>query len=241
MSNSNKKHVLTLNSGDLNSTNKYDAVYHINDEYLHTIRSVQFKSITFANTIFNVNPYNNTLSYELGGVSKTATITAGYYSSTTFVSAFNASQGDITIADNTTTKKFNFTSAGTTKILAVSTVGKVIGVLNDTVAGNSYTGDANYNFIYTFMIHVLSSDLAEPDNLISSNKKKYAIIASIPLDVGYGFIKYADEDLDSSDYSRFLGHQNCSSIRISIVDDQYRTIDMNGSDYILQCTLISSS
>jgi hypothetical protein len=235
-----KKHILTLNSEDLDSADKYDSVYHINDEYLHTTKSVQFKSIIFANTIFNVNAYNNVLNYELVGVPKTATIPAGNYTATTFVTAFNAAQADIVIADNTATSIFSFTSASNTQILASSTLTKVIGVSVNTAVGTSYTGNKIYNFIYTYMIHVLSGDLAEPDNLISSNKKKYAIIASIPLDVGFGYIKYQNEELDSADYSKFLGHQNCSSIRIRLVDDQFRTVDLQGSDYVLQFTLIAS-
>jgi hypothetical protein len=242
-----KKHILILNSADLGSVpNKYDAIFHINDEHLHNTKSCQFKSITFSNTIYNINSYNNTLIYEYPITTpqfpqyNTIQIPHGSYNVSTFITAFNAAQSDITIADNLLTKKFAFTSIANTKILASSTLSRILGITADTAASTSYNSDQIYNFIYTYMVHVVSSDLAEPDNAITSSQKKKAVIASIPLDVGYGFVKFLDETTDTSDYSVFQGHKNLSSISLTLVDDQFRPIDMNGSDYIVLFTVLTN-
>lgn len=232
-----RKHILLINSADTSSPNKYDAYYNMNDEYLHNTKSVQFKSITFSNTMYNINQYNNTLNYEVAGVPATVNIPVGSYNVSTFVVAFNAAQASIVIADNATTKKFSFTSTPLTKILATSTLNRILGITVDTANATSYSANQIYNFIYTYMIHLISNHLAENDNVISSNNNKYAIIASIPLDVGFAFVKFHDENLDSSDYSVFVGHSNVSTLNIKIVDDYFRTVDLNGSDYVIEFTV----
>ena len=90
------------------------------------------------------------------------------------------------------------------------------------------------------MVHIVSSDLAEPDNAITSAQKKKPVIASIPLDVGYGFVKFLDETTDTSDYSVFQGHKNLSSISLTLVDDNFRPINMNGSEYIVLFTVLTN-
>ena len=235
-----KKHILLLNSKDL-SGNKADSVFHLNDEHLHNAKSCQFKSISMPNLIYNINAYNNTLNYrDAVAVDLVATIPIGSYTLASFITAFNAAQPDITIANNTATSRFNFTSLTNTSIQVVSTLRDIIGITADTIPAVNYNAPSVYNFIYTNNIHILSNTLSECDNMISSNKKKYPMIATCPLDVGFGFLKIQDEDRDTSDYSVFQGHKNLSSIDIRITDDEFRTIDLNSANYILEFVILTN-
>ena len=233
-----RNHVLSIDSTDrgVDSTSPEDGIYHLNDSHLHQVKSIRFKSLTFANTMYNINAYNNTLNYELVGVPKTVNIPVGSYTVATLVIAFNLAQADIVVANNATTNVFAFTSGSNTKILATSTIGRVLGVTTDTVNGLAYNGNQIYNLTYTYMIHVLSNALARSDNLISSNRKKWPVICSIPMDKGYSFLVHHEEKagVDTADFSVHNGHVNLSSIDIKIVDDDYRVIDLNGSRFVIQ-------
>lgn len=239
----NKKHTLLINSADraLESASKYDTIFHLNERYLHESRACKFKDIAFANLMYNVNSTNNTLNYELIGVTQTpVVIPVGYYSVTSFITAFNTAQANIVIADNATTKTFAFTSASNTKILATSTLGKILGVTTNTANSTAYNANQPYNFIFTNFIHVVSHNLAESDSLIASNNNKYPIIASIPLDVGYGFLKVHEQESDTADSSIFTSHNNLSTLKIRLVDDNFNTIDLNGADWIVSFSIFTS-
>jgi hypothetical protein len=235
-----KKHVLLINSADTESKNKYDGYYNMNDEFLHNTRSCQFKSITFSNTIYNINSHNQKLDYSVGGVSNSVNIPIGNYNVTTFVTAFNSAQSSIVITDNTTTKTFSFNSTPLTRIFVSSTLSRVLGITADTTNATNYIANSIYNFIYTYMVHIVSNELAENDNIITSSNRKLSIIASVPLNVGFGFIIYHNEDRDTSDYSIFTGLRNTSTVNMRLVDDDFRTINMNGSDFIAEFTLHTS-
>ena len=230
-------HVLSIDSDNkgTDSTSTENSIYHLNDSHLHEVKQIKFKSMTFANTMYNINAYNNTLNYELIGVPKTVNIPIGTYTIPTLVIAFNLAQSDIVMTDTATTNTFAFTPGSLTKILAISTIGRVIGVTVDTVNSTSYSGNQIYNITYTYMIHVLSNTLARSDNLIASDRKKYPVICSIPLTTGFAFLVHHEEQgTDTADYSVHNGHSNLSSIDIKIVDDEYRVVDLNGSKFVIQ-------
>ena len=231
-------HVLLIDSNDRStiSNSVEDAVYHLSEHYLHETKSVQFKSMSFSNTAYNVTSANNTLAYEALGVPATATVPVGQYTISSFITAFNTALGGvIVIADNATTKKFSFTSPANTQIKLVGTTMKtVLGITQDTVVGVAYNANVIYSMIRTYMVHVASNALARADNLIKSDKKKYAIIASVPLDVGWGYVKFHEESLDTSDFSLFSGLRNLSSIDIRLLGDDMQEFNLNGSGYVLE-------
>ena len=229
------RHVIILNSKDRSgeSKSKYDCVFYLNDYYLHNAKHTKFKSISLTNLIYNVIATNNVLNYESGGA-QNIIIPVGYYSSTTLATAINGLQAHFVVTDNVATKRFDFTSVGNTRIYAVSTIGPVIGVTTDTALATSYSGDIVYDFVKTYYINILSSALSNNDSVITShNNNKYSVIASVPIDVGYGFLKYHDtSDRQTADYADFNSNQNVSRIDIRLVDDKFQEIDLQGSDWV---------
>ena len=123
-------------------------------------------------------------------------------------------------------------SASNSFIRTPFTVKKVIGVGVQNTPATSYTLGSFYNLNPTNYIHVISN-LAEPYSLVSSNNKKYAIMASIPVLYGFGFVLNQTEDRDAQDTSRHNNHLNLSTINMRLVDDDFETFDLNGSDWTI--------
>jgi len=239
--NHSTSHILLLDSENRSSvsTSIEDAVYQLSEHYLHETKSVQFKSICFSNTAYNVTTANNTIAYEVLGVPTTTSIPVGQYDIPSFIVALNTALGGVlVVADLPLVKKFTWTSPGNTQILlAGTTMKRVIGITADTVVGVSYQSNVIYSMIRSYMVHLCSNSLARADNLIKSDKQKYAIIASISLDVGFGFVKFQSEDLDTSDFSLFSGHRNLSTIDLKLLGDDMKILELNGSGYVAQFVL----
>lgn len=229
-----KKHTVILHSKDRSAASKsaYDCQFHLNDYYLHQCKHVKLKQAAYTNLIYNVTSTKNTLNYESGGA-QSIVIPVGYYNSTTLATAINGLQAHFVIAENSATKKYDFTSAGNTRIYATSTVGRLIGVLVDTSLSMAYSGDSAFDFVHTHFIHVLSTALSNNDSVISSNNRQHAVIASLPVDVGYGFVRHVNENRDTANYSEFNSSQNISTIDIKLVDDDMNQLDLNGSEWTL--------
>jgi len=229
-----KRHILTINSNNGLGGNVNNLDYNLNERDLHESKAIIYKSFCFNNIIYNINSYNNTLRYNLAGVPTTVVIPVGNYNVSTFITQFNTSlAGNIVIADNATTKKFSFTSPGNTQILATSTIKRILGITVNTANSTAYTGDSIYNFIYTYNLHIQSHNLAENDNIIATSGRQYAILATIPLSSGFGFVEYNLETLNN-DFSILSGKSNLSHFSIQLLDDEYRPVEMNNAPYVLQ-------
>lgn len=230
----NRKHCIILKSEDRESHSKsaYDCTFHLGDSFLHEIKYCKFKDFIMPNQMYNITSSNNTIDYDLNGTPTSKNLTVGYYTVSTFVTAMNTLlASDIVIADNSTTHIFDFTSAVNTYIKVSSTMASVLGITADGSPSTSYSANKIYNFIPTRMIHIASNALAENDNSITSNSKKYAIIASIPISVGWGFQMTFSDESDTSDFSKYLGHKNISNVDIKLLDDSYNVIDNNSGDW----------
>ena len=228
------EHTLIIRSEDRGNESKsrYDAQFHLNDVDLHSVNYCALKDVCLPNTIYNITAANNTLSYELTGTPTSVVLTPGYYTVTTFITAMNALLATtIVITDNSATHLFAWTSPANSQILASSTMASIVGITADTAVATSYSSDSIYNFIPTKMIHVLSTTLAEYNNVSASNKLKYPILGSFALDVGNSYIKFHEQNRDTMDSSAHKGSLNMSSIDIQLVDDNFNVIDLNGSDW----------
>lgn len=234
-----KKHILLLNSKDRSSGTATDCVFHLNENDLHEAHHVMLKDIVIPNTIYNIRTTNNTLDYDIGGVAKSVNIPVGHYSLTDLITALNGAQADLVFSNNTFAKKLNVSSASNSFIKTSSTIKKVIGVTVQNTPATSYTLDSFYNLNPTNYIHVISN-LAEPDALVASNNKKYSVIASIPVTYGFGFVLNQTEDRDTQDVSKHNSHLNLSTINMRLVDDDFQTIDLNGSDWSISLSILKS-
>ena len=234
-----KKHILLLNSKDRSSGTATDLVFHLNENDLHESHSVMLKDIVIPNTIYNIRTTNNTLDYDINGVAKSVNIPVGNYSLSDLVTALNTAQTDLVFSSNSMLKKLMVSSATVSFIKVSSTIKKVLGVTTQNVPAVSYTLDSFYNLNPTNYIHVISN-LAEPDALVASNNKKYAVIASIPVLYGFGYILNQTEDRDTQDISKHNSHLNLSTINIRLVDDEFETIDLNGSNWSISLSILKS-
>ena len=136
-------------------------------------------------------------------------------------------------------KKLDVTSAANSFIKISSTIKKVIGVTVQNTPATTYTLDSFYNLNPTNYIHVISN-LAEPDALVSSNNKKYAVIASIPVLYGFGYILNQTEDKTTQDMSKHNSHLNLSTISMRLCDDDFNIIDLNGSNWSISLSILKS-
>ena len=234
-----KKHILLLNSNDRTSGNPENCVFHLNDSDLHECHHVQLKDVFFTNLLYNIKTSNNTLIYGFGDGSYNVVVPTGYYSLNDLITKLNAIQTHLVFSHNTSEKKLNITSASPSFINKNGTINKVIGFSTTTsqTASSSYTADGPYNLIPSHYIHIISNKLAESDNLLSSNNKRHAVIASIPIAVPFGYTVVRTEERDSADYCHHNSMVNLSTIDIKLVDDDFNQVDLNGSGWILSFTV----
>lgn len=237
--NVNKKHILLLNSKNRSSGTVEDAVFHLNENELHESHHVMLKDIVIPNTIYNIDSKNNTLDYDINGVAKSVNIPVGFYSLTDLITALNTAQTDLVFSENTFLKKLSVSSGTNSFIKITSSIAPVLGAITQNTPATNYTLSNFYNLNKTNYIHIISN-LAEPDALISSNNKKYSVIASIPVLYSFGFILNQTENIDTQDMSKHISNINLSTINMRLVDDNFETINLNGSDWNISLTILKS-
>ena len=231
-----KKHVLMIDSRFRSSGTHEDFVHHLNENDFHSCRYVQLKDITFNNTIYNITTANNVLNW-FTTINNTLTIPVGYYTADELLTYINSNSA-LVFVNNTKLRKFVVSSSTAFYILATSTILNVIGfqVPIQTLL-SSHTGTQLYNFITTRHIHVISNSLSEPDSFVANNGKKYAVIATIPVISPFGGVINITEEKTSADDSYHNANINLSSIDIRLVDNNFETINLNGSNIIMNFTI----
>jgi hypothetical protein len=243
-----KRHILNIDSDDRSSGTPENFILHLNESEFHEVKYIQLKDIAFANTMYNIKTSNNRVRWEdNSSVQYSLTIPIGYYSADELViyinSATTASHPTcpIQLVANTKIRKFTITSTTAFHLLTTSTILKVIGFSVPNQSNLlSHTASEMYNFLVTSYVHVISSTLSESDSLVSSNGKKYAVIATIPINVPFGFMINVNEEKTSSDESLHNANVNLSTIDIRLVDSNFQTIELNGSSVIMNFTVSRS-
>lgn len=243
-----KRHVLNIDSNHRTSGSNEQFIIHLNEFGFHEVKYVQLKDVAFANTMYNITSSNNQLNWQDYPLNNNyfLTIPVGNYTADELVSYINSTTSTliayaacpIQFVNNTKTRKFKITSILPFVLLSSSTILNVIGFpIPDVIYTIEHIGTELYNFLVTKFIHVISFALAEPDSLVSSNGRKYSVIATIPVDVPFGYLISKTEEKTSSDESLFNANTNLSTIDIRIVDSNFQTIDLNGSNVMLTFTV----
>lgn len=243
-----KSHVLNINSDDRTSGVPEDFIVHLNENELHETTYVRLKDVTFANTMYNINAGNNELKWvDSLNNPYSLIVPIGHYSSAELVTYINNetktnviyATSPIQFVTNSRLSKFNIlnsylVSAVTFYVLPTSTILDVIGFINPSqILALSHLGGQPYNLLVTKFVHILSSKLAENDALIASNNKKYPVIATIPIEAPFGFLVTKTSDTTSNDDSYHNSNVNLSTVDIRLVDDNFKTINLNGSKVYL--------
>ena len=237
MSSSYKKHIITINSLDNQSSDNNNAVFRFENNDLHQVFRIQLKDVSIVNLLNNIETgKNDVLDYDFNGVAKSITIPQGNYTASTLINQLNALQTDIVFTFSNFNYKISGTSTVNTFLKNSSTIKNVIGLTTTTAPNTSYTLQNPVDLIRTNFIHIVSN-LASLDSLYSSKKKNYPIIASIPLLYPYGFVNNFSESLDSADEDIKKSNVNISDVDISFLDDKMEPLDLNGGKYFISFTI----
>lgn len=240
MSSSFRSHKILINSKDNLSSDLSDASFNFSQSDLQQITKVQLKDVGITNLLYNVElGINDRLDYDVAGIPKSILIPPGNYQSSTLGNVLNtlllADQMVFTFSN--TNFKYSVTSVPLTFLKDSSTIKKVIGLSITTLPSNLYELQNTVNFIRTHFIHLLS-DLASLDSGFTSNRKMIPIIASIPVNLPFGFILNQTQELDSSDVDIKKNAVNISDLSIRFVDDDYKKINLNGGEYFISFTVL---
>ena len=240
-----KRHILNIDSADRSSGTSENFIIHLNESQFHEVKYVQLKDISFANTMYNIKASNNQLRWiDINSVQYLLTIPIGYYTADELLIYINATTTasnptcPIQFVNNTKTRKFTITSTTSFHLLTTSTVLTIIGFSVPSITNlTSHTATELYNFLVTSHIHVISSTLSEADSLVSSNGKKYAVIATVPVNVPFGYMINISEEKTSSDESIHNANVNLSTVDIRLVNSNFETVELNGSSVIMNFTV----
>jgi hypothetical protein len=199
----------------------------------HIYLSVQNASIPFS--FYNFNSLTNTLSYILNGITTNIIITEGNYNITQLIT-YLSSVTPFTITYNSITNKFNFTHTTynftfKSTSLCLSMLG-FIPLIDVSSTALSLTSTNCINIQNIKRINISS-------NLITYNISKgllnnYSILASIPINKpAFTIIEYSN----TNHFRTNLFINNITSIKIKLIDEYGRLINLNGQNYCLTLQL----
>jgi hypothetical protein len=210
-----------------------------NSTSLQQAKKIHVKSVSFPNVFYNVNEYNNTFVYEVGGVQQSIQIAEGQYDQDRFIEIFNATLISVGMAMDIgdLSKKPIFTTTTGIKYIAdisVNPMSEILGILEDSVGevtNFSSQGIISLQGIQT--VFLVSQKLGET-NLSTSkkDKNKVNVLAVIPVDQPYGFpIHYTTQHSDLDNTSVNIGNpsgKNIQSSDIKLTDSEGRVLNMHG-------------
>ena len=200
---------------------------------------LQFANVQ--NTSYTVRTnVNDTIYFNENSTNKSATITPGYYTSSTIAAAIKSAMDTASSAFATFTVTF---SSATQKLTIASTqnfsltfgtytarsIARLLGFnAADTTAATSAIGNNVINFGEPLSFAIRIREAA--DYNVSCINGSYASFV-IPMDVGYGEYKYYRSNYDFPQYCRFT--TRCTRLNIEIRDFEGNILDLNGSDFEL--------
>ena len=200
----------------------------------------QLEFASIQNTAYTIRQnVNDVIYFNENSTNKTATITPGYYTSTTILAAGKtaldtASGGfaTFTLTYSETTSKITIASTSNFSLtFATNTsrsVARLIGFnATDTSANNTQTADNVINLAEPLSFSIRIRESANYD--VSCINGSYANFI-IPMDVGFGEYKY----FNNHDFHQQVRFANkCNRLNIEIRDFEGNLLDLNGSDFEL--------
>lgn len=221
-------------------------------------------SISFANTQYNINKYNNTLHYDTGIIIKTLTIPEGQYDINTLMlaveSAFLAESPSIVLdlALDQLTKKikivscapatgffdyFNGYDSPLSRVLGVA--GRLVLVSNNLILPEvPKLSGLTQLFIESKVISSspsieVTSKLLDNSSSLTPNSELGNIIEAIGCSSPFGFLIHW-ENQNMHNIHEYQSPQNFTSIDIKLLDNEGREVLLNGSDieFVLNVTYI---
>lgn len=201
---------------------------------IHRVLKTTLVSLVFNNNHTNVNPSNNTFSYEIGGVPNSITIPVGQYSTTTLIAEIISQEPAFTITQSSTTYLLNFTVGTTCKILS-SGLGSFIGFTEDSATAASVDADAIPNLNGLDLVMIKSDTLAK-NNMIDTDRKEHSVLSVVPVNVSFGLnAVFHDTGIDESSHVVYRSRRNLTAIDIELTDQNHNPVYIDGQiDIILK-------
>ena len=193
--------------------------------------------LNIQNTIYTIRTnYNDILYFNENSTNKSATITAGYYTSSTISAALktaldSASGGfaTFTVTFSTTTQKITISSTQDFSLKFATTdnsSARLLGFNNvNTNAATTVTSNNVVNFSDPLSINIFIAE-ANSSNFSSSNGGHGTFL--VPIDVSFGGFKYYKSD-DFKQIVNFVG-TNKLSIQVRSMEGS-NAVDLNASDW----------
>lgn len=222
------------------SNSRYDFTSCLNDYMLHNIRRVLLKSVFIPNTQYNINAYNNQLTYDAGAGDKTITIPVGQYNITELMDEmivqFAAETPAITMTYvvGSITKKLQLTFGGTTILRAESLISKYIGMDEEKDTANLTVHNLPnvYNLSGLQKVYIGSHSVAKGTTMSSSDKSHIKVFTEIPITVNFGEVEHRVlSDMHSIDEVTHSVPFNISNMDVTLYDENLNIVDLNGLDF----------
>lgn len=149
----------------------------------------------FSNTFHNVNDFNNKIYFKEGTVSLTATLTNGFYNSSTILANIKASLEAISVSGGAsltyTVSSSSFTNSLTISVSSgniqylkstnkLNSANYLIGFTTDTSATTSLTGDLTINLTDTYSYNVRLEGQGIQNMLVDNASNFYLFSIPIP-------------------------------------------------------------
>ena len=213
-----------------------------NSDGMQGIKSIIVKQISIPNVMYNINTYNNTLTYEIGGTPTSFTIPIGQYTYAEFETAIEAAGVGIglTLTLNTITNRILLGTTTAVEWLDIreNPMAEVLGITIDGGSGsdvNAFTPSGIIALSGTENVYLESTKLST-SNMISSDKTIRHILATVPITVPYGAVEHyisQHTDIDDFDMASVRHGDNIQKFDIELVDKHNRTIDLLGHHVVI--------
>jgi len=149
----------------------------------------------FSNTFYNINDFNNKIYFKEGVVSLTATLTNGYYNSSTILSniklaleAISVSGGasltyTVSLSPTTNRLTISVSSGNIQMLMATNTLNSskfIIGFTTDSSVASSLTGDSSINLTDTYSYNIRLEGHGIQNMLVDNASNFYSFSIPVP-------------------------------------------------------------
>lgn len=194
-------------------------------------------SVSMPNSFYVVNDTNNKIYFTDDSTARTATLTNGYYSTSTLpteiksaMETANSSFQTYTVSYSSSTSKFTVSAAGNFTFDFASNTSnsarKLLGMnATDDSAATSHTSD---NIVDLSGPRIVCIQLNMAGDTLRNSQDDLYCDLYVPMDVDFGEFKYYKPNNEEKQIVRF---NLTSNITVRLVDENNNELDLNGLDW----------
>jgi hypothetical protein len=229
--------LVLLNTRDSETSVNYNTFWQIQRPQLNTLKGfkLSLQNIEFANTVYPINANNNIVTFDEGGGSLTATLTANSYTGSELASHLKTQMDAAVGAGDTYTVTYDSQSKKLT-IASTGTYFFVSGVANhafdelgittlDDAAAASRTSDVPINVSGSQYVDIVT-DLS---NLNYSSSTTAHVLARVPLNVAFGQVVFYEPNNDGSLFSTV---DHLDYVSMALRDDKGNLWELPSNSYV---------